>query len=348
MTRGRLNAVPTLLNDMPLERAGQIFLHPIHQEAFPVLVQFIVDLRHRRTYPDYYRFQQELLDKVLGVQSQRAACRRVARRLRAGRMMPSAPELRSGEDVNDPESWELEADVCERVDRQLRSIADAMAWRVFNYDRRVIVAFSRNDPPGPMVGKAGLATERDFVAQWSNDENSFVLLHDLTTCLRIGDATLFKSVGKEYEAYLYEIKTNPDRQKKAQLQRNKLAEEAIRDGGPLPGDPTARFVPISVPYLTLLPMFRDAFDLAAERGVVGMKAPAAEPCSLPTCARATECGPKRNSWSEPEKPRIVPYGEQVSRALATTSPTPATTASPAPPSSRRGLSIRCRRRCAPT
>lgn len=102
--RGRLNAVPTLLNDMPLERAGQIFLHPIHQEAFPALVQFIVDLRNCRTYPDYYRFQQELLDKVLEVQGHRAACRKVARRLRAGRTIPSdAPELRSGENVKDPE-----------------------------------------------------------------------------------------------------------------------------------------------------------------------------------------------------------------------------------------------------
>lgn len=308
VTHGRLNAVPTLLNDMPLERAGRIFLHPIHQDAFPALVQFIVDLRHCRTYPDYYRFQQELLDKVLEVQGHRAACRRVARRLRAGRAIPSdAPELRSGEDVNDPESWELEADVCERVDRQLRSIADAMAWRVFNYDRRVIVAFSRNDAPGPMIGKAGLAAERGFVAQWSNDENSFVLLHDLTTCLRIGDATLFKSIGKEYEAYLYEIKTNPDRQKKSQLQRNRLAEEAIRDGGTLPGDPTARFVPISVPYLTLLPMLRDAFDLAAERGVVGMKVPGGR------AMFAADMRQGYGMWSEEEF--LERTGEAQDRAL---------------------------------
>ena len=74
VTRGRLNAVPVLLNDMPLERSGRIFLHPIHQDAFPALVQFIVDLRHCRTYPDYYRFQQELLGKVLEVQGHRAAC----------------------------------------------------------------------------------------------------------------------------------------------------------------------------------------------------------------------------------------------------------------------------------
>ncbi len=41
--------------------------------------------------------------------------------------------------------WEPEVDVCERVERQLRSVADALAWRVFAYDRRVIVALSRND-----------------------------------------------------------------------------------------------------------------------------------------------------------------------------------------------------------
>jgi hypothetical protein len=50
------------------------------------------------------------------------------------------------------------------------------------------------------IPTASLSDERDFVAQWSHDENSFVLLHDLTTCLRIGDATLFKSVGTEWTA----------------------------------------------------------------------------------------------------------------------------------------------------
>lgn len=49
VTRGRLKAMPTLLNDMPLARAGRVFLHPIHQEVFPALVQFIVDLRHCQT-----------------------------------------------------------------------------------------------------------------------------------------------------------------------------------------------------------------------------------------------------------------------------------------------------------
>ena len=262
------------MQGMPLERADRLFMHPTHREAFQTLVQLIVDLRQCQSYADYYGFQQDLLGKVLEIQTHRAACTRVARRLRTGRTLPvDAPELRSGEDVHDPESWDLEADACERVDRQFRSVADAMAWRLFSYDRSVIIAFSRNDPPGPMVGKDGLAAERAFIEQCWRDEHSFVLLHDLTSCLHIGDATLFKSVGKQYEAYLYEIKTNPLRQETRQLHRNRLAEEAIRSGGPLPGDPDARIVTIGIPYKTHLSILRDAFTSAADCGVAGRKVP---------------------------------------------------------------------------
>lgn len=153
---------------MPLERGNKVFRHPLHQEAVGTLEQLITTLRQCRSYEDYYHFQQDLLTKVLAVQKHRAACQRVAKRLRQGKTVPSnAPELRCTEPVNSPESWELERDVCERVDRQLRSIADALAWRVFNYNRSVIVALSRNQHPGPMADKEGLAAERDFVsAQW--------------------------------------------------------------------------------------------------------------------------------------------------------------------------------------
>jgi hypothetical protein len=263
-----------LLNDMPLDWVERVLLHPLHQETFLALVSLIVDLRRCRGFADFYEFQQGLLARVIEVQTHRLACRRVARRLRAGKGLPlNAPELRSGQDPRDAASWELEVDVCERVDRQLRSIADALAWRVFNYDRRVVVALSRNDSPGPMVGKRGLETERQFVTDTWRDAGTFVLLHDLTTCLRIGDATEFKSVGKGWEAYLHELKTSGNRRKSTQARRQRLAEEAIRDGGPLPGDVDSRFVPIAVPYKTHLRMLRDGFGLAAERGLVDMKLP---------------------------------------------------------------------------
>jgi hypothetical protein len=266
--------MPLLLNDMPLERANQIFRHPIHQDGVGALVQLITALRQCRTTEDFYQFQQGLLAQVLDVQEHRAGCRRAAKLLRQGKAVPAnAPELRSANPATDPETWELEADVCERVDRQLRSIADALAWRVFNYDRRVIIALSRNQHPGPMAGKKGLAAERAFVVDWWRDERRFVLLHDLTSCLTIGDATSFMEIGDDYEAYLHEIKSDPGRTVSRQHRRQRMAEEAIRSGGPLPGDLPGRLVPLDIPYKTHLNLLGTAFDLAHERGVQGMKAP---------------------------------------------------------------------------
>ena len=273
-TSGTLDVMPQLLIDMPEERARQIFAHPLIEDTYYEVHQLIVDLRRSRTYEDYYHFQQDLLEKVLAVQGHRRACTRVVRRLRRGESVPSdAPGLRTGADLNERASWELEVDVCERADRQLRSIADAMAWRAFNYDRQVIVALSRNDPAGPMAGKAGLETERQFLTETWREEHSFVLLHDLTTCLRICDGTRFKAVGHGFEAYLHEIKRNPDRHRSAQSERQRLAEEAIREGGPLPNDPNGRLVALDIPYKTHLSMLRDAFDKAATKGLLGMKVP---------------------------------------------------------------------------
>ncbi len=107
-----------------------------------------------------------------------------------------------------------------------------MAWRAFNYDRRVIIAVSRNQHPGPTAGKNGLAPERAFLIDWWRDERRFVLLHDLTSCLTIGDATAFKEAGGGYEAYLHEIKADLRRTVPRQLRRQRMAEEAIRSVAP--------------------------------------------------------------------------------------------------------------------
>lgn len=119
--------MPTLLNDVPPEWAGRVFLHPIHQDAFRDSVSLIADLRQCRNYRDYYQFQQKLLGKVLETQEHRRACRRMATRLRKGKAAyADAPVLRSGEDPGDPGSSELEADVCERVDRSAALAEEAI------------------------------------------------------------------------------------------------------------------------------------------------------------------------------------------------------------------------------
>jgi hypothetical protein len=300
--------MPSLLNDMPHERADRLFKHPMTQDVYGWVKELIVDLRQCGSYKDYVDFQQNLLTKILAAQQHWDGTRRVVKRLRQGKSVPAdAVDLASGEDPADPESWALEAAVCERSDRHLRSIGDALAWTVFNYDQRVVVALSRNQEPGPSVGKEGLAAERDFVARWSAEDGCFVLLHAVTSCLRIADATLFRSVGQHFEAELHEIKTNPTKKSAAQRYRQRMAEEAIRDGGPLPGDWPARFITLSVPYKTHLRMLQDAFQLAAHRGVQGMKVPGGRALIAAYLPRGYEL------WDEQEF--LERTGDENARAL---------------------------------
>jgi hypothetical protein len=99
-------------------------------------------------------------------------------------------------------------------------------------------------------------------------------------------------VGREFEAYLYEIKTTLGKERRAQTQRQQLAEEAIRSGGPLPGDPEGMLVATGIPYRTHLTMLRDAFDKTVTRGVVGMKIPAGRALVAANVARGYELWPE--------------------------------------------------------
>lgn len=61
-------------------------------------------------YPEYRDFQEELLTQLLEIDTLRGQCARVRKRLLAGKSVPAdTPELRSGWNPTDVESWELEA-----------------------------------------------------------------------------------------------------------------------------------------------------------------------------------------------------------------------------------------------
>jgi hypothetical protein len=53
-----------------------------------------------------------------------------------------APEHLASLDPSDPESWKLTMLVCDQVIRHLRVVGNGLAWRLFNYDRRKILALS--------------------------------------------------------------------------------------------------------------------------------------------------------------------------------------------------------------
>jgi hypothetical protein len=80
--------------------------------------------------------------------------------------------------------WSTERRVWDRIQRQFRAVCDALAWRMFRFDRRYIIAMSRSADPGPM-GKEVLPYELGRVQELWEQDGVFGLLHDLTNCLRI-------------------------------------------------------------------------------------------------------------------------------------------------------------------
>ena len=153
--------MPTPLDELPAEKISAIQTHPIHQEGMRTVVRLIHQLRNSTCDSDLYEFQQELLARVLATEEHRAGCSRVVKRLKRGEGVPvDAVELRGAGEQHELENWLLERDVCERVGRQLRCVGDALAWKAFDYQRNYILVLSRNEPPGPMAGKAGLIAER--------------------------------------------------------------------------------------------------------------------------------------------------------------------------------------------
>ena len=201
-----------------LDSAQQVLGHPRHQAAQGTLAELIGQLRACENVRGGYEFQQALLARVLAVEAARNEFSRAVKRMADGKApQPGAPEPQSGPSLR--ETWQLELDICERVARQFRCVGDALAWRVFGFERQHIVALSRNQAPGVMAGKKGLAAELARVEQAWQEDGRFAIMHDLTNCLRIGDITVFGDDGPD----TIEVKTHPQRRYSAQDRRIRAA-----------------------------------------------------------------------------------------------------------------------------
>ncbi|MFI8234885.1 hypothetical protein ACIGDI_39425 [Streptomyces sp. NPDC085900] len=249
----------------------EVIAHPRHQAAQADLVPLIERVRACRSPKDGYELQQDLLRQIIAVEEHRNAFSQAVKRMRDGKHpQAGAPEPQSGLSPADIETWVLERELCERVARQFRSVGDALAWRAFNHDRRYILALCRNPPPGIMAGKAGLKTELETVESHWRDNGQFALMHDLTSCLRIGDVTVWQDDGP----HTYEIKTNARYRSTVQERRIATAYDAIRTGSALPGDHAGeRLHVVDTPLRTHLGLLQTATERAAKDGIFAAKAP---------------------------------------------------------------------------
>lgn len=263
--------MPERIADLRPDELDRIVSHPVQRQIYRAVSELITLLRTCEQAADYNQFQRALFQEVLHVERKRAAISRVRKRLRRGHTLPAdAPPLPDGSHGDGDEAWRIEEIVHERAWRQLRSVGDALAWRVSGFSRRYIMAVSRNAAAGPMSGKAGLPYELGAVQDLWEKSQHFALLHDLTNCLRIGDVSEFTHDGR---TLLREIKRSGRRDSK-QLARMAAAVAAVNEGAPLPGT-EERLVDVDIPYATHLSHLRDAVALARERGAVGMKVPGA-------------------------------------------------------------------------
>jgi hypothetical protein len=288
----------SLMSRAPDNQIDLILTHPRHQQTLRMNIELIRDLRCCQSVADLYHFQRRLFDLVIEVEQRGSEVRRVVTRLgRNGGTVPAdAPELGTGLDPAELESWELEAEVFERIWRQLKSIGDALAWRAFGYDRRVIVALSRNQSPGPMYPKRGLEKELAVIETAWRERGEFVLHHDLTSALRVGDLSIFQ---KDGTVLLDEVKLNQRRRIRKQDQLLFDTSSVLADGGTLPSG----FTPVlsTIPYRTNLKALREILDLAQQR--TGIQGAVASPGRAVIAASLYTAPPALHSRSLQRPPR---------------------------------------------
>ena len=244
----------------------EVFAHPRHEAAQKALPDLIVQLRSAANVKDGYEFQQELIARVRETEEAYNGFSKAVKRMDVGKSpQPDAPEPQSGRDPSLLGTWQFEREICERIARQFRCVGDALAWRVFGFERRNIIAMCQNAPPGIWAGKAGAAAELDVVEQAYRQDGQFALLHDMTNCLRIGDVTVFRNDGSRETI---EVKSNPLRNKSVQERRITLANEALQNSAPLPGkDRRARIFDLDVQFRTHLDLLAVGTERAARDGI---------------------------------------------------------------------------------
>jgi hypothetical protein len=253
------------------ESPEDVITHPRHQAAQTSVARLIAQLRACANVRDGYEFQNDLMKLRLAVETDRGGFQQAVKRMRAGKQpQVGAPVPQSGQETNRIDAWQLEVEVCNRVIRQLKCVGDALAWRVFAFDRRHIFALCRNQSPGLMAGKEGLEAERQRIDQVWREDGQFAILHDLTNCLRIGDMTVFG----DGEPKTIEIKTNSQNRARRQNRRISAAHKAVRNFGPLPGDnPGERVHDLDVSFKTYLSLLATGMLQADRKGLFAAKVP---------------------------------------------------------------------------
>ncbi|MEO5950567.1 MAG: hypothetical protein ABIQ04_03920 [Candidatus Saccharimonadales bacterium] len=106
-----------------------------------------------------------------------------------------------------------------------RTVGDGMAWRSNGYTRFVISVLSQARSPGAANDKSGRKRE----VEWAKNavlNGGYVMIHDITNTLRVGDLSLYNPV-PDITPYLSEVKSNKDLATAKQIQEKLDAKKPI-------------------------------------------------------------------------------------------------------------------------
>ncbi len=114
---------------------------------------------------------------------------------------------RQAKDEND-EDFKVQADRNKLIASAYREVADGFAWRTLGNNRVRLRILAQSQTPGfiatPTGSKAGRKAELKYAGNVVSN-NCFVLLHDITNLLLVGDLSMVKKIGAT--PHLAEVKT---------------------------------------------------------------------------------------------------------------------------------------------
>jgi hypothetical protein len=257
------------IGDLSPEQMIRVMRHPALARNLRIVTYLLTKLDACKVLDDYMDFQGELLQATLKAHADAGEIDRQESRSLVGKGIKGLTDWPLALDPANatPAEWEIERLVANRVLRQIRAVGDALAWRVYGYDRGAITVLASNQSPGRIVDKTGLHSELGVVLEAWQKRKCFALLHDLTSVLRIGDVTEF---GLDGTRQILEVKSSTNAKTGRQRRRMQEAVDAINGRAPLPKieptHPTFYLFRSSVPLRTNLPELRKLMERADIKG----------------------------------------------------------------------------------
>lgn len=211
-------SLPPELEMLPESVLGDI--HSAFLDTWHQLTSLISQVRKCQKLADYYLLQEKLGLRILQIDSEIDAANIAS--------YQATKELNKLGNSADPEKKLylsgklLEADLKRHLylltGKQYRTVGDAMAWQLYQYNAHSISSLGMNQSPGiiSQAKKKGALVEEAEVRNYWEQESAFALRHDFTNCLRVSDLSIFRDNSDQAE--LKEVKAS---------QKKKTSQKAI-------------------------------------------------------------------------------------------------------------------------